>query len=471
MAIVPVVVAVAHALGLLSAVHALMGTRTSQGAIAWIVSLVSFPWIAVPAYWVFGRSKFNGYVFLRRLNRPAVQKQAAEIAQTIAPFAETIESGRPGAAILKLASGLPYLKGNRVELLINGQKTFDSIIAGIRAARRSVLVQFYIVRDDELGRRLKDALIEKAKEGVPVYFLYDEIGSRGLERYTAELRAAKVRAHPFHTTQGSGNRFQLNFRNHRKIVVTDGEVGWVGGHNVGNEYLGHDKKLPNWRDTHVRIDGPAALSLQLSFLEDWYWATGEQIEVAWQAKRAEGGNAHVLILPSGPADDLETCGLMYQQAIHAAKKRIWIASPYFVPDEGTIAALSLAVLRGADVRILIPDIPDHKLVYYSAFAFLGPLLNQGMHVYRYLPGFIHEKVFLVDNTLSGVGTANLDNRSFRLNFEVTALIHDEAFAREMEAMFEADFAVSRRMTATEITEKPKWFALCSRAAYLAAPIQ
>ena len=468
---IPLLFLAAHVLGVFSSFDALMSSRTSQGAVAWIVSLNTFPLAAVPAYWVLGRTKFSGYVTAREEIHKLTAEQREAVGTAFQPFIFRIEESGSGALAGTNLAEMPYLKRNDVELLIDGERTFESILAGIDAAEEYILVQFYIVRDDEIGRLLKDCLIAKAQAGVRVWFLYDEIGTRGLKAYWQELRDAGVRATSFHTTRGPRNRFQLNFRNHRKIVVVDGKVGWVGGHNVGDEYLGRDPKFPNWRDTHVRITGPAVLELQLSFVEDWRWATDEALSLAWQPTAAEEGEAVVLIVPTGPADRLETCSLMYQQAIHSAKERIWIASPYFVPDEGVLASLHLAALRGVDVKVIIPDVSDSALVYYSAYAFVDELMDSDIEIYRYEPGFMHQKVFLIDDKLGGVGTANFDNRSFRLNFEVTALIHDPDFLAAMESMFEADLQRSRQMTLEGVRSKPWWFQALSRASYLAAPIQ
>jgi cardiolipin synthase len=468
--LIALLICAAHLLGISSAVHAVMSTRTSQGAIAWVLTLVSFPYIALPLYWIFGRSKFNGYVVLRRQVQSEISTDRQKISKKFEPFMVTSEVGGSAFAAARLAE-LPYLKGNAAELLINGQSTFASIFDGIDRAKNYILVQFYIVKNDEIGRALKDKLIGKAKAGVKVWFLYDELGSGGLKAYLRELRAGGVNARAFQTTRGARNRFQLNFRNHRKIVVVDGAEGWVGGHNVGDEYLGRSTKFPNWRDTHLRLSGPTVLELQLSFVEDWHWAANEVLALPWEPKADPVGQAIALILPSGPADVLETCSLMYQQAIHTAKQRVWIASPYFIPDEGVLSALYLAALRGVDVRILIPEKPDNLLVYYSAYAFLGNLLQQRIAVYRYQPGFLHEKVFLVDDRFTGISTANLDNRSFRLNFEVTALVVDECLTSDVEKMFLRDFSQSRQMTLSEVQQRPFWFRLLSRLAHLTAPIQ
>jgi cardiolipin synthase len=467
-----IILAVAHTLGALSAISAVMSSRTSQGAIAWVISLVTFPYIAVPAYWIFGRSKFHGYVTARQ-NKDARARSVLDeiLAGTAVHESDIGELYGQVRAIERLAK-MPFLGSNQVELLIDGERTFNSIIEGIARAEGYVLAQFFIVNNDGLGNRFKEALLERAAAGVRVCMLYDEIGSKKLPKsYLKQLRRGGVEVRSFHSSQGRGNRFQLNFRNHRKIVVVDGHTGWVGGHNVGDEYLGKNRKFGPWRDTHIKLVGPSVLGLQLSFVEDWHWAANEMLELSWTPKVPDDADTEVLIVPSGPADDVETASLMFQQVIHSARERVWIASPYFVPDEGVCGALQLAVLRGVDVRILIPNRPDHLLVYLSAFAFLGGMIETGVKVFRYEPGFLHQKVFLVDDYAAGVGTANLDNLSFRLNFEVTAAILDRDFATEIETMLLMDFAQSRYVTLNELLSRPWWKKLASRLAHLLAPVQ
>jgi cardiolipin synthase A/B len=462
---------VAHAMGFFSSLDALMATRTAPGAVAWIVSLNTFPYLAVPAYWVFGRTKFQGYVIGRREGDTVLHRVLHEKMSLVQPYSVTLPPGARHVQAIERLAKMPLVRGNGVELLVDGEATFRSIFAGIESAERYVLVQSYIVRDDRLGREMKRLLEAKARAGVRVHFLYDEIGSYQLPgSYLDELAAAGVDVHRFHSTRGSGNRFQLNFRNHRKIVVVDGRIGWVGGLNVGDEYLGRDPKFGNWRDTHLMMEGPATLCLQLSFVEDWNWATGEVVDLDWEPAPAADADVPVLVLPSGPADRFETASLMVQHAIHSATRRLWISSPYFVPDEGVIAALKLAALRGVDVRILIPERPDNVLAYFAAYALIGPLLEAGVQVHRYEAGFLHGKTFLIDDLASAVGTVNLDNRSFRLNFEISAWVMDPAFASRMEAMFNADFARSRLMTLADVDERPLWFRAASRAAYLTAPV-
>ncbi|MES2570955.1 MAG: cardiolipin synthase, partial [Verrucomicrobiota bacterium] len=372
-------IALCHLLGALTSIHAILSVRTSQGAIAWAVSLNTFPYVAVPAYWVFGRSNFKGYVMLRRETEAQLSEKGRELANDLLAMRPTAEAEPSGAALLEKLAKLPATRGNHTEVLIDGTATFNSIFESIAQARDYVLVQFYIIHDDGLGRRLKEALIIKAQAGVRCFLLYDEVGSHALPAsYVNELRAAGVDVRPFNTRKGAANRFQLNFRNHRKIVIVDGLTAFVGGHNVGDEYLGHDPKAGPWRDTHVKVQGPVVQCVQVSWLEDWNWATGSRPMLNWKPAPAPGGeDGLAFCLPSGPADQFETCTLFFLHAIHSAKKRVWIASPYFVPDEQFISALQLAALRGVDVRILVPAHADSQLVYLSGFTFLPELEKAG----------------------------------------------------------------------------------------------
>ena len=464
--------AVFEVLGVLSAIHAIMHVRTPQGTIAWAVSLVTAAPVAVPAYWVLGRNKFQGYVRARQneleLLDPLVRQARDQIEAGSAehPWVRSILQGTESLA------RTPFSGGNDVELLIDGEATFRSIFEGIDAARDYVLVQFYIVRDDDLGRELQARLLNKAKEGVTVYFVYDEIGSMGLpESYVDTLRAAGAKMLPFHSRKGSGNRFQLNFRNHRKTVIVDGHTAWIGGHNVGDEYLGRDPAFGHWRDTHVKLRGPAVLAAQLAFVEDWRWAADETPSgLSWEPHVSPDGSANALVIASGPADEVETASLLFMQAINAATERIWIASPYFVPDDAIVQSLQLAALRGVDVRILIPEKADSELVKLAAYSYFDELESIGVRFYRYGDGFLHEKAILIDTGAATIGTANFDNRSFRLNFEITVIIADPVFAGAVESMFEQDFAASRLMEANEYDDKPIWFKVAVRTARLAAPV-
>ena len=460
-----------HVAGFFSSIDAVMRARTSQGAIAWVISLNTIPIVSLPSYWVLGRTKFQGYVLARQQDDSELSQAHSEKMSNNDGFVSNLAATYPSVRAAELLADLPMSTHNSTELLIDGEATFESIFKGIDQAREYVLVQFFIVKDDDLGRQLKDRLIGRAREGIDVYFLYDEIGSYKLpETYLDELRQNGVRAVNFHSRKGPKNRFQINFRNHRKIVVVDGISSWVGGHNVGDEYLGKGEKFDHWRDTHLKIEGPATLAVQLSFTEDWHWATDDVLNLNWQRAFESFGEKDILIIPSGPADKFETAGLMFTHAINSAQKRIWIASPYFVPDEGIIAALQLAGLRGVDVRILIPDEPDHLLVYLAAFSYFQQAAHSGVQFYRYTKGFMHQKTMLIDDGVAAIGTANFDNRSFRLNFEITAIIVDRELNTEVEAMFLEDFGNSRQMNLGELAQKPFWFKLAVSLARLTSPV-
>ena len=461
-----------HLLGALTSIHAILSVRTAQGAIAWAVSLNTFPYVAVPAYWVFGRSNFEGYVVLRRQTEAEMSEAGRQLARDLLALRPTDQSMPPSATLLEKLAKMPATRGNHTELLIDGEATFRAIFESIEQAREYVLVQFYIIHDDGLGRRLKDALIAKAKAGTRCYLLYDEIGSHDLpKRYLQDLRAAGVEVRDFNTRKGDSNRFQLNFRNHRKIVIVDGRAAFVGGHNVGDEYLGKNPKVGAWRDTHVKVQGPVVQCVQVSWLEDWNWAAGAHPALNWKPEPAPSGeDGLAFCLPSSPADYYETCTLFFLHAINTAKKRIWIASPYFVPDEQFISALQLAALRGVDVRILVPGRADNLLVHLSGFTFLPELEKAGVKTWRYTQGFLHEKAILVDDH-AGVGTANFDNRSFRLNFEITLLFAEARTVKAVEEMFEADFARSTRATAGDFANRSWWFRFAARASRLMAPVQ
>ena len=469
--IIAIVVPLVELLGIIAAVHAVMNARTSQGAIAWGISLVTFPWVALILYAIFGRNKFKGYVSLRNLKNVSIQ-HVIDACQTDAIENKLIreELSTFEMALTRLAD-LPITKFNKSWLLVDGEETFRAIFDGIESAKEYILVQFFIIKDDELGRELKAKLIQKARKNIRVYFLYDAIGSYKLpETYIQEMQDEGIEISAFHTTKGKANPFQLNFRNHRKIVIIDGNTAYVGGHNVGDEYVSKHSKFGHWRDTHVKVEGPVVKLIQYCFIQDWYWATTRIPDLSWELQKAENGCEEALIVASGPADPLETCSLMFVHAIHMARERIWIASPYFVPDGQVLSALKLAALRGVDVRILIPEKPDHRTVYLASFSYYEDTLPLGIKLYRYTDGFMHQKVFLVDSTCAAVGTANLDNRSFRLNFELTLLNYDSSFIKKVEDMLNEDFSRSRTVELTDYTQRSFFFKLAVRSARLLAPI-
>lgn len=470
--IVSVLVTLVHLAGVGHALHAIMHVRTSQGAIAWAVSLVELPYIAIPAYWLLGRRKFVGYVKARRAGRLRLNQIAGELSARIAEFqSPPHHPAHERFGAMERLGRMPFTTGNDAALLIDGDAAFESMLRAVESARDYILVQFYIVRDDQIGCRFQEALLRKARAGVRIHYLMDIIGCHHLSAsYDEALEAAGARVRRFGAFNRRVGRWQMNFRNHRKILVVDGREAFIGGLNVGDEYLGRDPHFGHWRDTHVRIVGPSVQCVQLCFLEDWFWADETVPELNWNPT-VDLAAENVLILPTGPADEFESCSLFFVHAINQARKRLWITSPYFVPDSSVVNALQLAAMRGVDVRIMLPLRPDHLLVYLSSFSYVDEMSAANVKLYRYKPGFMHQKVLLIDDDIAAVGTANLDNRSFRLNFELTALVADRGFAGEVAAMLEKDFAGCLRVPADDFRRRSLGFRLAVRAARLLAPLQ
>jgi len=467
-------------LGIISSVHAIMATRTPQGSIAWAISLITIPVISVPAYWVLGRSKFDGYIS-KWCDIPShIEQEMEETKQGLLPYAVENSINFPEYEAATRLAKSPLLRGNDVQLLVDGKDTYDSLHQGIEEARSYILFQFYILRPDESGNRFKVQLIQKAGEGIAVYVLYDEFGSSDLdEEWISDLKNAGIQIVPFNTQQGSNNRFQINFRNHRKIVVVDGKSSWIGGLNIGNDYLGEDKKLCPWRDTHMRIDGPSSIIAQSIFALDWYYADKELIRgLAWLPDEAginlsdarNKNKKEVMVLSSGPADSHETASLFFTNALNLARKRIWIATPYFIPDESTLAALKLALMKGLDVRIITPRLNDNWFVRHAANIYLSELNQLGAKIYFFEKGFMHQKVMLIDDSFSMIGTVNFDNRSFRLNFEVTGVVADKEFASQIEAMLLDDLQNSTEILNYNLENESYWERFKARASGLLAPV-
>ena len=457
-----------------SAVHALFTVRTPQGTIAWVIALIAFPWLGLPLYWFLGSRRFDAHSKVMKQALITHQAMIHEVREEMRPFQVPrvlIKPGRVGD--LAAIANENFLRGNKLELLIDGEATFDAIFAEIAKAERCIFVQFYIMREDGLGLRLLDALAARAADGVKVCFLLDRVGSISMKSTVIEKwRRRGISMATFCAHSEWRDRWRLNFRNHRKNVIVDGRVGFIGGHNVGDEYLGLSPKFGRWRDTHVRVEGPSAMQLQMAFVADWFFATGEALAGHWDAASwpADIDGETALVLASGPSDQLERCTLFFLNVISMAERRLWIASPYFVPDEGILQALQLAAVRGVDVRILLPMKPDHVFVWLASFVMLTELAHPNIHIHRYRGGFLHQKALVVDDLFAAVGTANFDNRSFRLNFEITLAVSGPRFASGVAKMFEADFAEAVLTRRDDYESRPLYFKAGAQAARLLAPI-
>ena len=467
-----VVVPLLYAVGLATAVDAVMSSRTPQGATAWVFALIAFPLAAVPLYWLVGRFSFGDYLDALDDFGDATEARLCERLGE-PPFVPEPGQGRDAGeerAFGRLGT-IPFTCGNSARLLVDGEATFEALFAAIDRAEHYVLAQFYIVHSDRIGLDFQARLLGAAARGVRVHLLFDAVGSMGLgRRYVRTLRAGGVEVSPFTGPRNWLKKLRLNFRNHRKIVVVDGRTAFVGGLNVGDEYLGRNRKIGPWRDTHLAVEGPTVQALQLSFARDWFYARRTEIAGLEWEPRAATADTTALVLSSGPSDVVETCGLLYTHAIESAEERLWIATPYFVPDGRILAALELAALRGADVRVLMPRTSDGFLFKFAPYAFLDEITRVGVRVFLYEEGFMHQKVALVDRDFATVGTANFDNRSFRLNFETTVVVRDEAFCDAAARMLEADFARATPLTRADLEGKSFAFRFAASATRLLAPV-
>lgn len=423
--------------------RAIRSARTPQGSVGWVVFLISAPYLAVPVYLFLGHHKYTGYITARRHSQ-AIRQEIDTWGARNAPAPDKIKKKYK---VFEKIAELPIVIGNGAELLIDGEETFPALFSAIGQAANYILIQYYIVKDDGLGQELKGHLIAAAQRGVTVRMMIDGVGCIKLPTaFLQELQKGGVQIVDPKSVRGPKTRFQLNFRNHRKTVVIDGTTGFTGGLNVGNEYKGLDPHFGPWRDTHAKFSGPIVSQLQLVFAEDWNWITGENLLqfLNWETEHSPA-DIPTLLVPTGPGDALDTGSMMFLSAIVSAAKRIWIASPYFVPDTVILTALKEAALRGVEVKILVPDFADHQIPWHAAFAYFDEVSEAGCEIWRYTEGFMHQKVFLVDDDLTAVGTSNMDNRSFRLNFETMVLIFDRAMARKTEQMLRDDFARAYRL--------------------------
>jgi cardiolipin synthase len=456
-----------YILGFICAASAILRSRTPQGATAWIVGLLTMPFFTVPLYMIFGRSKFYGYTNKRKI----LDKEIGQKFKTMQEELLREEADPSLQTVFQSLSGLTrpgFTSKNKIELLIDAKKTYQSMFEELEFAEHYIIFQFYVFRADSIGYKFAEVLMRKAREGIKVTFLYDEIGSEIPTELIDEMTSSGMQVAQFNSLKGKGH-FQINFRNHRKILIVDGRCAYVGGLNIGDDYLGLWPDLGPWRDTHVKICGPAVIPCQMAHAKDWYWCKQADLPVDWKIQPCHG-TANVLILPTGPADDKQICLLAHLAMVNSAKERLWIANPYLVPPESLLDAIMLASLRGVDVRFIIPSYSDAWIVMIACQIYVRRLLQHGVKVYRYQEGFLHEKVMLVDNHFAVVGSANLDFRSMFINFEITVVAQDEAFVQKIEAMLERDFKHSRLLRMNEFENMTLWEKITARAANLLAPV-
>lgn len=344
------------------------------------------------------------------------------------------------------------LSGNNdIDIYVDGNTKFEALLEDMRNAEKFIHIQYYIIKDDVLFQRVKDVLREKAAQGVQIRILYDAMGCRSVKRRCwKELNRLGIRTAEFFPARMRQLHLRINYRNHRKIVVIDNKTAYVGGFNIGKEYIGLDPKFGYWRDTHLRLKGEAVLGLELRFLMDWNYGAGENLLLENQyLSGIEPGKrdfCNVQIIYSGPDTSLQPVRDNYVRLINKAEHKIYIQTPYFIPDEALLTSLLIAIYSGVEVNLMIPCKPDHPFVYWATYSYMGELVMAGANCYTYDGGFLHSKGLIVDDKVFCYGTANMDIRSFALNFEVNAVVYDEKKAQEMIGYFTDDLRHCTRIT-------------------------
>lgn len=351
------------------------------------------------------------------------------------------------------SAGVMLTDNNRVKIYTDGNEKFDALLEDMRNAREFIHIQYYIIKEDVLFQRIKEVLIQKAGEGVEVRILCDGMGGRFVSKKCWQrLQDCGIHTAIFFPALLRRLHLRMNYRNHRKIVVIDGEIGYVGGFNIGKEYIGLDDKFGYWRDTHLRIEGAAVSGLALRFILDWNYAARENLlddgreEKYFREPQEKLGSSQIQIISSGPDSKLQNIRNNYLRLINKAEKSIYIQTPYFIPDDAVFNALIVAAYSGVEVNIMIPCKPDHPFVYWATYSYIGDMVMAGAKCYTYNKGFLHAKGLIVDDQVYSYGTANMDIRSFRLNFEVNAVVYDEKEAEKMVESFRKDMQVCTRIT-------------------------
>jgi cardiolipin synthase len=448
--------------------------REPMSAIAWSLAVIMLPFLGPVLFALFGYQTIHRRIVRRRRRRTAYTKLVdAPAAVGRGEVPELRRRWRPVALLAHHGDGFPVSAGNRVTFYHHGGPAYDAMLEAIRGAQHHVHIEFFIFRPDDSGRRFVEALTAAAKRGVEVRFLYDAVGSYILSsRMFRDFRTAGGRVVAFLPLLNPFNRARINLRNHRKILVVDGRTAFTGGLNIGDEYLGKHPKFGYWRDTHFKVEGPGAESLQRVFLEDWYFAAEEAVSgPAYFPRQPEPvGSTLLQVVHSGPDAEYKAIRETYFAGILRARKRVWIASPYCVPDAGLRDALLLAGRSGLDVRFLGLFRPDKWLPFLAARYYWAELLEAGVRVYQYARGMMHSKYVLVDGEWASVGTANLDNRSLYLNFEVNCLLYDPAAVAELERAFLDDLNWSVRLDPDVYASRPYISRLAENAARLFSPV-
>ncbi|MFT4033064.1 MAG: cardiolipin synthase [Siphonobacter sp.] len=458
-------------------------TRTSTKTLAYLLLTIFLPIVGIVIYLsvginyrkrgLYSKKLIEDDQLLKRLRREIYTSTEKVLSNGDA----AVQQYKELAYLLLHDNFSPLTAHNSVKLLLNGEETFPEIIEALKSARHHIHIEYYIYENDSIGNQIKDILIQKAKEGVKVRFIYDDFGSRSIRRtLVPELREAGVEAHPFYRIIFIALANRLNYRNHRKIIVIDGYTAFTGGINVSDRYINQPRlagRQVYWWDTHLRIDGPGSYYLQYIFLSDWNFCAEEAIQPSrtyFAELPHKTDNAIVQIAASGPDSVLP--GVLYSllQAINLAKEEILITTPYFIPGDSLMDALMVAALSGVKIKLLVPGISDSFIVNTAASSYYEDLLSVGVEIYRYEKGFIHAKTMVTDGKLSAIGTANMDYRSFELNFEVNVYVYDTHFARRVRESFYEDLRYAEQLDPEKWLRRPFWKKLIEKVARLISPL-
>ncbi|KGM56758.1 cardiolipin synthetase [Lysobacter arseniciresistens ZS79] len=421
--------------------------REPAATLSWLISLAALPYVGFLVYYVFGPQRIHR----QRLRRIRSRADLPPAPPGSDPTPEALELAR----LAQGCTGLPPTTAVRATLLVDGAAKYDALLAAIAEAREHVHLEYYIYEPDRTGTALRDALVERARAGVAVRLLLDAVGSKRVSRrFLQPLVDAGGEVAWFHPLKlrWFWKRPWLNLRTHRKIVVIDGQTCFTGGINITDE---QDERLSEdaYRDLHLCLEGDVVRSLQLVFIEDWAYATGRP-PLRLPVPPPRPGPVVAQVLVSGPDSPLETIHRLHVGAIHAARERVWLVTPYFVPGEAAMMSLTSAALGGLDVRLLVPKMSDSRLVTYAARSYFDELLSAGVRIYEYGPRLLHTKALLCDDDLAIVGSANFDHRSFRLNFEVSVLFRDGGLHDRLAALIEAE--CGRCVRVRDDRDRPLW---------------
>lgn len=441
---------------------------------AWLIILLVLPGIGFIIYLFFGQNLSRQKIF--REKKVTDEKKVKELLEKFKKEKENSNIAEEFMDLIRMNynnCGVLYTCGNKVDTFIDGEEKFKALINDIRSAKKFIHIEYYIFRMDSLGKTIINELKKKVEEGVEVRLLVDGMGSKSLRGNKVKyIRSLGIKFYLFFPGFLPYINTRVNFRNHRKIVVIDGKVGYVGGFNVGDEYINKGKQFEYWRDTHIRIQGEAVNELNKRFILDWDYASEGELKNYddYFIDQEEYGDIGIQIVSSGPDHKEEFIKNAYMKIINNAKERIYIQTPYLVPDEPIKEALKIAALSGVDVRIMVPGKPDHFFMEWILSANMGELMESGVRIYKYQKGFIHSKTITADGKVASIGTANLDIRSFQLNFEINAIIFDSDFTKEQEEIFANDIKDSKQVILEEYDTRGRYIRIKEALIRLIAPI-